>query len=234
MGDENVDVVPGSRRPDGTYRKPVRVKKGYVPPEEQQTYDKFKMEKPTGVIGADVAEKGPPKTGAAKKNEKRKKKGGDGAGAAEAPAAAPAAALAVEATEVAAAVSAAAAAPASEEAAAKEPSELEKKIKALKKRLRQIDDLAAKAASGATLNADQAAKVAARGEVEAEIAKWESLEDMDVGKKVKALRKKIRQIEDLEEKAKGGVELNAEQKGKIDSKKEVIAECELLEALSLS
>jgi hypothetical protein len=91
MGDENVDVVPGSRRPDGTYRKPVRVKKGYVPPEEQQTYDKFKMEKPTGVIGADVAEKGPPKTGAAKKNEKRKKKGDDGAGAAEAPAAAPAA-----------------------------------------------------------------------------------------------------------------------------------------------
>jgi hypothetical protein len=61
MGDENVDVVPGSRRPDGTYRKPVRVKKGYVPPEEQQTYDKFKMEKPTGVIGADVAEKGPPR-----------------------------------------------------------------------------------------------------------------------------------------------------------------------------
>lgn len=95
-------------------------------------------------------------------------------------------------------------------------------LQALKKRLRQIDDLAAKATGGVTLNDDQAAKVplltlpnfrvmgrmqflppacavhcaelhmllyicslqvAARGEVEAEINKWESLGDLDVGKK---------------------------------------------------
>jgi len=111
---------------------------------------------------------------------------------------------------------------------------VEKKVKALKKKLRQIDDLAAKQAGGGTLHPDQAAKVLARSEVEAEIAKWESLGDTDVGKKVKALKKKIRQIEELEEKAKGGVELNADQKGKIDAKKDLIAEIATLESLALS
>ena len=74
MGDENAETIPGTRRPDGSLRKPVRVKKGYVPPEEQDTYDRWKdTSPPVGVIGADVADE-KPKTQAGKKNEKRKDK----------------------------------------------------------------------------------------------------------------------------------------------------------------
>ncbi len=36
MGDER--IIPGSRRPDGTMRKEVRVRPGYVPLEEQEVY----------------------------------------------------------------------------------------------------------------------------------------------------------------------------------------------------
>ena len=47
------------------------------------------------------------------------------------------------------------------------------------------------------------------------MAKWESLGEMDVGKKVKGLKKKLRQIEELEEKKAAGSELNADQQGKV-------------------
>ncbi len=38
MNDNGQKVIPGSKRPDGTYRKDVRVKAGYVPQDEQPTY----------------------------------------------------------------------------------------------------------------------------------------------------------------------------------------------------
>lgn len=60
-----------------------------------------------------------------------------------------------------------------------EPNEVEKKVRALKKKLRAADDLIAKQTDGSILNADQLAKVAARGEIEAEIARWESLKDVE-------------------------------------------------------
>ena len=44
MPSESVDqngerIIRGSMRPDGTFRKDVRVKAGYVPQDEQKTYD---------------------------------------------------------------------------------------------------------------------------------------------------------------------------------------------------
>ena len=42
----------------------------------------------------------------------------------------------------------------------------------------------------------------------AEVAKWEALGDVDITKKVKNLKKKLRQIEELEAKAKTGEPLN--------------------------
>ena len=96
-----------------------------------------------------------------------------------------------------------------------------------------IDDLAEKAAAGAELNADQAAKVASRGEVEAEIAKWEALNDTEeLGKEVKKLNKKMRQIEELEARAKGGETLNADQEGKIAAKAKVAEELKKMEELA--
>ena len=49
----------------------------------------------------------------------------------------------------------------------------------------ELADLEAKAKEdGVTLNADQLSKIAAKADVEAEIEKWESLGDMDLGKKI--------------------------------------------------
>lgn len=81
MNESGQTVIPGSRRPDGTYRKDVRVKAGYVPQDEQPTYQSrgtiFKQGVPR-VPGMDDSEvkslKASAKTKAAKKNEKRKQK----------------------------------------------------------------------------------------------------------------------------------------------------------------
>ena len=38
INDKGDRVIPGSRRPDGTIRKEVRVKAGYTPQDEQPVY----------------------------------------------------------------------------------------------------------------------------------------------------------------------------------------------------
>jgi uncharacterized protein with WD repeat len=107
----------------------------------------------------------------------------------------------------------------------KEPNEVEKKVRALRKKLRAVDDLIAKQASGAELNADQLSKVAARGELLAEISRWETLGDPEeLSKEVKKLAKKLRQIEELEERATKGETLNADQLGKVAQKEKVTSE----------
>ena len=40
--------------------------------------------------------------------------------------------------------------------------------------------------------------------MEAEIRKWETLGDVDIGKKIKNLKKKLKQIDELEQKLKAG------------------------------
>ena len=111
--------------------------------------------------------------------------------------------------------------------------DVERKIKALRKRLASICVLEERAKEGgADLNEDQLSKIEAKAEVEAEIRKWETLGDVDIGKKIKNLKKKLKQIDELEQKLKAGASLNEDQQGKIDAKAEVMEELKTLEALA--
>ena len=151
-----------SRRPDGTLRPAVRVRKGYVPPEEQVKYsDKWKSDEPAGIPGAEpdpaILEAKPLSKTAAKnkrRNERERCKKAEDKGADES-----APSLNGEATP------AAQPGPPAAEGAG-EPSEVEKKLKMLRKRLRQIDELEEKLMNGATLNPDQTAKVASKEKIE--------------------------------------------------------------------
>ncbi|KAJ7549982.1 hypothetical protein O6H91_07G077300 [Diphasiastrum complanatum] len=79
-GSEESRVLPATRRPDGTLRKPVRIRAGYTPQEEVAIYQSKGSQFRKGALevppGYDPVEDAPPKlkTKAAKKNEKRKEK----------------------------------------------------------------------------------------------------------------------------------------------------------------
>ena len=251
QGADGAEVLPQSRRPDGTLRPEVRVRKGYVPPEEQQTYDRWKTPAAErGVVpGSDGPAEGVPKamskTAAknAKRNAKRREElaqqaaqeqqrpphGEGDASAAEA--AEPSAQAAGKALRKKAASEASSPDAGSGGAAPSESSEVEKKLKALKKRLRQIDDLVEKQANGATLNSDQRAKVKSRDVVAADLARWETLGDVDILKKVKGLKKKARQIDELQQRADAGEELNDDQRGKLKMRAQLTEEVAMLEAM---
>ena len=205
--------LPQSRRPDGSLRPAIRVKKGYVPPEEQKTYDRFKDTTPAGtVFGAETVDSDASKGKARNRGKKKKSEAGD--------ANAEAVAKEDEAQE-----------PTVE--AAQGASDVEKKLKALRKRIRGIEELEARAKEeGVELNADQLSKIEAKPEVEAEILKWETLGDVDVGKKMKNLKKKLKQIDELEQKLSSGLSLNEDQQGKVQAKEEVMQELKTLEALA--
>lgn len=78
--DDGHVLIPGSRRPDGTFRKPIRVRKGYTPPDEMEKYESagkkyVKKVAEKGVPGAVYVDSPGEKklTPAQKKNLRRKK-----------------------------------------------------------------------------------------------------------------------------------------------------------------
>ena len=76
MPGEGTTELPQSRRPDGSLRPAVRVRKGYVPPEEQQTYDRFKDTTPAGtVFGAETVDAGEAKGKSRSRGKKKKPEG---------------------------------------------------------------------------------------------------------------------------------------------------------------
>ncbi len=80
--EEGHKVIPGSRRPDGTFRKEVKVRAGYVPQDEVARYEskgkKYMREVAAiGVVGDVASEEDKTKSvpsKSAKKNAKRKEK----------------------------------------------------------------------------------------------------------------------------------------------------------------
>ena len=251
----------------------VRVKKGYVPPEEQKAFRPATVAAPAvpgAVPGSDPSSNAPkpPMSKTAQKNAKRKAKraeGGEGPGApspesastsavdvsdALAPAvanlfaaagggaaAAPTAEAPTTATKPAKARPASTPAPAPETSPPKEggTSELEKKLRGLKKKLKAVEELEAKAEGGEELDANQKKKIATKEELKREIAQWEAYGDAEnLERDIKKMGKKLRQIEDLEKRAEGGESLNEDQLGKISGKKTVLEELKKMEDLQAS
>lgn len=180
-------VVAASRRADGSVRKEIKIRPGYVPPEDVARYANAKVEstklpdgyvvglgvvgknKKNAAFGAPVQE-AEPKSKSAKKNEKRKAKKREGGGedgeddhednVAEEPSSTKA-----EPTPSVAPASGAAAAPSEDPA---------KQLRNLKKKLGQAQELKAKKAAGESLLPEQEAKVAKVAEMEAEVADLEA------------------------------------------------------------
>ncbi|KAF9285681.1 hypothetical protein BGZ68_003644 [Mortierella alpina] len=173
--DKDVRVIPMTRRPDGTYRKERKVRPGYTPPEDVLKYTNQVLDsiRPTPAPSPLAsAANSTPKTKTQLKNDKRKAKRKEEAAAADAGNVTPGSEAKVEAValknESKDLDAPSAAAPAdSTSAAAVDP---EKKLRALNKKLRQVEQLKERQDKGEAMLPEQLEKISKMDELLAQIA----------------------------------------------------------------
>ncbi|GAQ78542.1 Pym super family protein [Klebsormidium nitens] len=164
-------IIPPSKRPDGTLRKEIRVRAGYVPPDEVQRYESkgTQFKKGVGVPGLEFVDDGlsKPKGKSAARNERRKQKKEESASSTSAPA--ESLETRVAGLSVAEAgptggkgeggASAAPAPSAGASNAEDERGALEKKLRALKKKIRQAEAIEESLKAGGAATDEQKEKV---------------------------------------------------------------------------
>ncbi|KAG0093473.1 hypothetical protein BGZ93_010876 [Podila epicladia] len=161
-GDADARVIPMTRRPDGTFRKERKVRPGYIPPEDVVRYSNRVLDsaRPVSQPIVPATSNNTPKSKTQKKNDKRKakRKEGDDNDAQD-----------TKTTDQAQPTPSAPTSATEPETAAEEPVSSEKKLRALNKKLRQIEQLKERQDRGETMLPEQTDKISKMDELVAQI-----------------------------------------------------------------